>query len=446
MGLLSFWQGGLTLAASPGAALPHGIGGHFFWGYIAFSGGLQVFKQYLELRQLRKNTETEMPKDVKVLGIEVKQFLDSQAYQKDRRAFSMLCSWVNFSFNNLCLVFSSPAAWKFCARICGAENECRATLLWMLITSWVDKPLSIAESVYSTFVIEEKHGFNKMTPSLFVTDLVKSEILSYVFMGPLIPGLIKLVRWGGKSFYLYVWGASQTLMFAFMWIYPNFIQPLFNKFEPLKDSELRGKIEDLAATEEFPLTKLYQVDGSKRSSHSNAYFFGFWKNKRIVIFDTLLTLSHDQILAVLCHELGHWKFGHITSNILIASGHLFVLFWTFGQVMYTGETSRAIIRSFGYGDSSAVMISLMTYSMLIEPLEQVLQVVMTLRTRANEFQADSFAVSKGRGEDLATGLLKMNQENKGDLNPDWLYAWYHFSHPSLVERLKALPDFQKKLA
>jgi len=235
-------------------------------------------------------------------------------------------------------------------------------------------------------------------------------------------------------------------MFAFMWIYPNFIQPLFNKFEPLQDSVLRGKIEDLAATEEFPLTKLYQVDGSTRSSHSNAYFFGFWKNKRIVIFDTLLTLSHDQILAVLCHELGHWKFGHITSNILISSGHLFILFWTFGQVMYTGETSQSIIRSFGYGNSSEVMISLMTYTMLVEPVEQVLQLVMTLRTRANEFQADRFAVSKGRGDDLATGLLQMSQENKGSLNPDWLYAWYHFSHPALVERLQALPDFQKKLA
>jgi STE24 endopeptidase len=229
-----------------------------------------------------------------------------------------------------------------------------------------------------------------------------------------------------------------------MWIYPNFIQPLFNKFEPLHDDELRTKIEDLAGEEEFPLTNLYQIDGSKRSSHSNAYFFGFWKNKRIVIFDTLLTLSHDQILAVLCHELGHWKFGHINGNLAITSAHLFLMFWSFGKVMYSGDTSKAIMRSFGFGDSNAVMLSLMTFQMLITPVEQVLSLLMTLRTRANEFQADSFAVQKGRGRELSTGLLQMSQENKGDLNPDWLYAWYHFSHPALVERLRAIEECEKK--
>jgi len=276
-----------------------------------------------------------------------------------------------------------------------------------------------------------------MTYGLYFSDMLKSELLSMAFMGPLIPGLIKLIRWGGSRFHLYVWAATQSLTFAFMWIYPNFIQPLFNKFEPLKDEELKLKIEDLAKEEEFPLTNLFQVDGSKRSAHSNAYFFGFWKNKRIVIYDTLLTLSHEQILAVLCHELGHWKFGHVTGGIVISSAHLFLLFWSFGQVMYS-ETSEAIIRAFGYGDSKAVMLSLMTYSMLIQPVEQLVMLAMTLRTRRNEFQADEFAVKKGRGKYLASGLLQMSQENKGDLNPDWLYAWYHFSHPALVERLRAL--------
>mmetsp|Transcript_8391 Transcript_8391/g.12730 ORF Transcript_8391/g.12730 Transcript_8391/m.12730 type:complete len:317 (-) Transcript_8391:208-1158(-) len=314
----------------------------------------------------------------------------------------------------------------------------------MLKTSWVKKPLSILESLYKNFVIEERHGFNKMTYGLFFGDLVKSEVLTYAFAGPLIPATIRLVHWGGKRFHLYLWAAAQSLVFGFMWLYPNFIQPLFNKFEALKDTELRGKIEDLAAEEEFPLTKLYQVDGSKRSSHSNAYFFGFWKNKRIVIYDTLLTLSHEQILAVLCHELGHWKFNHVLANIGISSMHLFMLFWSFGQVMYSGETSKAIVRSFGFGDSDAVMLKLMTYTMLIQPVEQLVGLAMTLRTRSNEFQADRFAVQKGRGKELASGLLQMSQENKGDLNPDWLYAWYHFSHPALVERLRVLPALDDK--
>merc|ERR1712039_729497 len=166
-----------------------------------------------------------------------------------------------------------------------------------------------------------------------------------------------------------------------MWLYPNFIQPLFNKFEPLKDEELRQKIEDLAAKEEFPLTKLFQVDGSKRSSHSNAYFFGFWKYKRIVLYDTLLHLKQEDILAILCHELGHWKYGHTLVNLCISSAHIFVLFWLYGVVMYSGEISKEIVRQFGYGDSDAVMVSLMTFMMLYSPTEQVLSLAMTMLSR-----------------------------------------------------------------
>lgn len=422
---------------------PSGMGGPFFWAPMAFSCGMHLFTQYLELRQLWKNREC-MPKEVKALGVEEQSFLESQVYQREKRSFSMLCSWINFAFENLCVIFVTPALWKFSVKTCGTTNECKSTLLFMLLQNLIEKPLGIVESLYQNFVIEERHKFNKMTYSLFATDLVKSELLMYAFSGALVPGLIRLVRWGGKRFHLYVWALAQTLMFSFMWIYPNFIQPLFNKFEPLQDDELRDKIEDLATNEQFPLTKLFQVDGSTRSSHSNAYFFGFWKNKRIVIYDTLLTLSHDQILAVLCHELGHWKFGHINNNIAISSAHIFLLFWSFGKVMYSGDASKNIVQSFGFGDCDAVMISLSCFSALIAPVEQLFSLAMTIFTRANEFQADSFAVEKGRSKELASGLLQMSQENKGDLNPDWLYAWYHFSHPALVERLRAITDLEKK--
>merc|ERR1712203_879801 len=138
--------------------------------------------------------------------------------------------------------------------------------------------------------------------------MVKTELLYYFFGGLLIPLLIWIVRYTGERFYLYVWAAVQVLILGFMWVYPNIIQPIFNKFEPLKDDNLRGQIEGLAAEVGFPLTNLYQIDGSKRSAHSNAYFFGFWKYKRIVLYDTLLHLKHEDILAILCHELGHWKF------------------------------------------------------------------------------------------------------------------------------------------
>lgn len=331
--------------------------------------------------------------------------------------------------------------------------------------------------LYSNFVLEEKHGFNKMTFGLWLSDLVKSELISYVFGGLLIPLLIWVVNSTGEKFYLYAWGTCQMLIFAFMWIYPNFIQPLFNKFEELKDEELRKRIYDLAAEHEFPLTKLFQIDGSKRSSHSNAYFFGFWKFKRIVLFDTLLKdredenakkegedtkkeedednikkdekpkeklYDHNEVLAILCHELGHWKFNHTTMMLVISSAHIFVLFFLFGRIMYSGESSQELVRQWGYGETHAVMVSLTIFTMLFEPTEKILQVLMTLLTRRNEFQADQFAVSNGRSEPLITGLKTLSRENKGDLNPDPWYSWYHHTHPPLVERLRPLMDATKK--
>eukprot|EP00415_Alexandrium_ostenfeldii_P001580 UN1580 len=277
-----------------------------------------------------------------------------------------------------------------------------------------------------------------MTVSLFFADLVKTELLTYFFGGLLIPLLIWIVHYFGSSFYIYLWAVCQALMLAMMWVYPNVIQPIFNKFETLKDDDLRQKIEDLAGEVNFPLTKLFQIDGSTRSSHSNAYFFGFWKYKRIVLYDTLLHLKQEDILAILCHELGHWKFGHTLVNLCISSGHIFVLFWLFGAVMYSGDMSQDIVRQFGFGDTKAVMVSLMIFMNLFTPTEQVVSLLMTMLSRRFEFQADSFAHKMGRSGPLQSGLMQIHEENKGDLNPDPWYSWYHFSHPPLVERIRAL--------
>jgi len=421
------------------------VGGTFFYAYLVFSLVMQFLQQYLELRQYWKNCETAVPAELATLGIKIdeKQFLESQAYNKDKRIFGVFRDWVMFAWAVFGLFFIQPAIWHYSASIF-PDDEYKCTLLWMFIGNWVDKPLSIPFSLWSHFVVEEKHGFNKMTASLFIMDLCKGELLQYFFGGLLVPALIWVVKSTGDRFYLYCWAFVQTLIFAFMWIYPNFIQPLFNKFEALKDEELKAKIEDLAKEHKFPLTNLFQIDGSKRSSHSNAYFFGFWKWKRIVLYDTLLHLKHDDILAILCHELGHWKFNHVNFNLLISSAHIFSLFWLFGTVMYSGETSQNIVRQFGYGEANAVMVLLTIFTMMFEPTEQILKLMMTILSRNFEFQADSFAMSNGRSAELQSGLLQIHEENKGDLNPDPWYSWYHFSHPPLVERCRALHKQAKK--
>jgi len=398
---------------------------------------MHLFEEYLEVRQLRKNRETRVPHEVQGC-VDEQKFLESQAYQKDKRMFGFVKDSIAFLWDKVGLFIIMPLSWKVAVSVFGHEAEYKTTLLWLFLQQWVDKPIQIPISLYSNFVIEERHGFNKMTVKLFFADLVKTEMLTYFFGGLLVPLLIWIVRHFGDRFYLYLWAVCQALILSMMWVYPCIIQPLFNKFETLKDDDLRQSIEALAGEVNFPLTKLFQIDGSKRSAHSNAYFFGFWKYKRIVLYDTLLHLKRDDILAILCHELGHWKFGHTLVNLCISSAHIFVLFWLYGTVMYSGETSRSIVRQFGYGDSEAVIVSLMIFMMLFTPTEQVVSLLMTMLSRSFEFQADSFAAHMGRGAALGSGLLQIHEENKGDLNPDSWYSWYHFSHPPLVERLRAL--------
>jgi STE24 endopeptidase len=423
-------------------ALPE-VGGPLLWAYVAFASVLHVIEQYLEVRQLRKNRETEPPPELIPLKLDAAKFKESQVYQTDKRLFGFFRDNVNFAWDKLALFVIAPFLWQVSVDYFGKDAEYKATLCWLFLQGWVDKPKDIPMSLYSNFVIEERHGFNKMTIALFFTDMVKSELLSYFFGGLLIPPLIWIVRYFGENAYIYLWVFVQFLILAMMTVYPNFIQPLFNKFEPLKDEDLRKKIEDLAATVQFPLTKLFQIDGSKRSGHSNAYFFGFWKYKRIVLYDTLLHLKHENILAILCHELGHWSYSHMLKNLCISSTNIFVLFWLYGKVMYSSY-SKEIVKQFGYGDSEAVMVSLMIFMMLYSPTQQLLGMAMTVLSRTFEFQADSFAHKMGYADPLCAGLFEIHEENKGDLNPDPWYAWYHFSHPPLVERLRAMKVLEEK--
>ena len=329
-------------------------------------------------------------------------------------------------------------------------QEMLTTVVFMFFLTMHDILISIPFSLFKTFHLEQKHGFNKSTLSLFFRDQLIQLALTIVLGFPVVSLVIWLVRWGGPYFYYYVWAFLCVLSIVLMTVFPTLIAPLFNKYTPLDKGPLYEAIEKLAKRVEFPLTKLFVVDGSKRSAHSNAYFYGFGKNKRIVLYDTLIEqVEQSELLAILGHEIGHWKLWHTQQGFAITQLYIFVFFFTFTYV----QSNHAMFTAFGFNFSqnivehpTPVFVGLMLFSQTFwSPVEKILTLVMNFNSRKNEFAADRYAQSLGMEDDLCKGLIKISIENLGNMVPDALYSLYHFSHPPLVERLNALNPTNKPL-
>lgn len=287
---------------------------------LGFSVGQFVFESFLTFRQYRV---LQQPAPPAVLAKEVSQetFDKSQAYGRAKAQFSVVSGlWgqiANFAFIQFDVM---PKLWSWTgdlllkwapARFTGEISHSIAFVFAFML---IQQALSLPTRVYSTFVLEEKFGFNKQTPGLFVSDMVKTNLLTAVLMPPILAGFLKIIQKTGSQFVFYTWVFTAGLQLLMTTLYPTFIQPLFNKLSPLEDGELKTKVNELAAQFKFPLHELYVIDGSKRSAHSNAFFYGLPWKKHIVIYDTLLDKSEpNEVLAILAHELGHWKLGHTTS-------------------------------------------------------------------------------------------------------------------------------------
>jgi len=266
------------------------------------------------------------------------KFQKSRLYGIDKSNFGFISGAYSLVETIVLLLFGyMPYMWQLSGQILQqfgwqSSSEIYQALLFTTLTSIKDIVISLPFELYSTFVIEERHGFNKQTLMLFVTDKIKGILLSIVIGYPILAALIFLIQWGGDNFVVYVWGFLLCFTIVMMTIYPVLIMPLFNKFTPLDEGALRTRIESLAAGLNFPLAKLFVCDGSKRSSHSNAYFYGFMNSKRIVLFDTLLgQATNDEIVAILGHELGHWKMWHTAQGFLIQQLYMLGAFYVFSK-------------------------------------------------------------------------------------------------------------------
>ena len=417
--------------------------------YLAFVMLIKLvifcFETYLELRQYSKFKETEVPADIKSF-VKAQTFEESQSYNYEKKHFCIVKSVYDFIFQTISLYFQLTAIiWEidFVLLKLGLNpdseiNRTYFTSFWLYIISTI---LDMPWNYYETFVIEQKHGLNTMNLYTFITDKIKGSILACIFVLILAPIVIKIIEYGGDRFYIFMFIFSVILLFALMWLIPNFIQPLFNKYEEFEDSDLKTKIYSLSAKLEFPLKKLFKVDESMRSNNSNAYFFGFGSNKRIVIYDNLIKhLETDEIVAVVGHELGHWKLNHNIVTIGMALSNIFLTFLIFSYTIHWDD----ILISFGFKKHYNI-VALLVFLEIFTPLDYISNLATIFITRKLEFQADKFAKDLGYKELLMKGLIRLYTKNKGNLNPDPLYAAYHFSHPELIERLRALGDFQNIL-
>jgi STE24 endopeptidase len=242
-----------------------------------------------------------------------------------------------------------------------------------------------------------------------------------------------------------VWGFMLVFSIFMMTIVPTVIMPLFNKYEPLEDGDLKTRIFELAATLDYPLTKLFVMDGSKRSSHSNAFMFGFGSNKRIVLFDTLIQqVQKDEIVAILGHELGHWKLGHTLTNFAVTQMYFGSAFYFFSLTF----GSKDLYAAFGFNDPAratpTIIALLLFFQTLWAPVDKILSFILTVVSRINEFGADKFSADLGNSKKLQSGLCKIHLENLGAMCPDPWYSLYHYSHPPLVERLSAMMALDQK--
>lgn len=299
-----------------------------------------------------------------------------------------------------------------------------------IISGIIDIPFSL----YKAFVIEEKFGFNRLTLKMFFSDMFKQTAIMLIIGLPFLSFILWLMDDASPYWWLYVWGSWFGFSMLMMWLYPAFIAPLFNKFTPLEEPELKAKISNLLERCGFTSNGVFIMDGSKRSSHGNAYFTGFGSNKRIVFFDTLLnSLQHDEIEAVLAHELGHFKRNHIKKRIasmaLMSLGGLALLAWLIDQ--------NFIYEGLGVSQPSYYMALILF--MLVTPVISIfLNPLFSLMSRKHEFEADEFAAQNTDANNLITALVKLYEENSNTLTPDPLYSAFYDSHPPAPVRIAHL--------
>lgn len=408
-----------------------------FWVIIAILVLDFLFETYLDYLNTTTMSET-LPDEVKGIYDEEK-YKKQQAYQRENHRFGLLSDGVGFAVTLAMFLFYGFAfvdnlAWGF------TGNAIVAALLFFGIIMLASNIIDIPFSVYDTFKIEEKYGFNKTTPKTFVADIFKGWLVGALIGGGLLALVIFIYQKTQHMFWLYAW-ILVALFSVFMTLfYSNIIVPLFNKQTPLEEGELRNAIQRFSDRVGFKLDNIFVIDGSKRSTKANAYFTGFGAKKRIVLYDTLINdMETEELVAVLAHEIGHYKKKHVIQGLLISLVQTGVILFIFSLLINSPALSRAL----GVEEPN-FHIGLVAFGILYSPVSFVLGIFMNLLSRKNEYQADAFAAEHYRPEALASALKKLSVKNLSNLTPHPKYVFFNYSHPTLLQRLAHLKKIESK--
>ena len=364
---------------------------------------------------------------------EEKEYSRFQSYKRENGRLDSWSSGVGFVVMIVFLV-AGGFGWYNSWVVSLTDSVVWQTILFVVGLSVVSSVLDIPFDYYATFRIEEKYGFNKTTRRVYWLDTVKELFLSLVLGGVLLALVVWFYTWAGTYFWLYAWGAV-TLFSVFMaMFYSQLIVPLFNKQTPLQEGSLRDKIQAFAGKVGFKLDNIYVIDGSKRSTKANAYFTGLGPKKRVHLYDTLIDeLTEEEIVAVLAHEVGHYKKRHTLRSMVVSVIQMGVLFWLFSLCVNNVALSEAL-----GGDRAYFQMGLIAFAILYSPVNLILGVGMNVWSRNNEYEADAFAARYYEGDYLVSGLKKISVKSLSNLTPHPLYEYIYYSHPSLLKRIDAV--------
>nr|WP_299069611.1 M48 family metallopeptidase [uncultured Allomuricauda sp.] len=384
--------------------------------------------EYLNAKRFKSTVPTELS-DV----FDEEEYHKSQEYKKANYQFGLFSDGFSLVLT-LFFLFLGGFEWVDTITRSITEDTIPMALVFFGIILFGSNVLGTPFAYYQTFIIEEKYGFNKTTKKLFFVDKIKGGLLAAVLGGGILALFILFYEWTGPNFWIYAWILIGVVILFMNLFYSRLIVPLFNKQTPLDDGSLKNAIENYAKKVGFELNNIFVIDGSKRSTKANAYFSGFGKEKRITLFDTLVNdLDEDEIVAVLAHEVGHYKRKHIIVNLLVSLGLTGFTLFILSIFINNPEISLAIgvtTPSFHAG--------LIGFVLLYSPISEITGLAMNYLSRKFEFQADNYAKNTFAATPLVTSLKKLSKNNLSNLTPHPAYVFVHYSHPPLVERIRNL--------